>query len=143
MGRRAGYHWDKREQCYRTQSGGRDHYFRGTARDDHAGIAAAFSAHLADLEAVGRPAEPDAIDVCLAFIQAARGTKGRTVGTHRERLLKFCAYPGPGSADVIGGRRAASLRAVDLRDALRAWEAAGLSDHYRAGICRSVKAAFG
>lgn len=142
MGRRASFHWDKREQCYRTESGGKTKYFRGIARDDHAGIATAFSAHLEALAAEGLPPEPDTLDVCLAFVEATRGVKPRTVRTHRERLLRFCAFPKSDDPNVYGGRKAASMTARDLKDALRTWELAGLSDHYRAGICRSVKAAF-
>jgi integrase len=142
MGRRAGFHWDKREQAYRTDAGGTTRYFRGIAREDHAGIAAAFSSHLAELDSRDRPPEPDVFDLVARFAAAARGIKARTKRTHKERLERFCLFPAKESPDVYGLRRASSLTAGDLRKALRAWEAAGLSEHYRAGICRSVKAAF-
>ena len=141
VGRRASFHWDKREQAYRSESRGRTPYFRGIARDDHAGIAAAFAAHLAELEAASRPPEPTAMDLCLAFVAAARGVRARTARTHKERLLKFCTHrDAPG--EILAGRRASTLLAADLRGALREWERDGHTPHYRAGICRSVKAAF-
>jgi integrase len=147
MGRRAGYHWDRREQCYRTDAGGKPKYFRGVARDDHAGVAAAFAAYLEELASAGRPAEPDTLDVCLAFVEATRGVKPRTSRSHRERLLKFCAFQPEGEKGkpeppMYGATRASAMTAGHLKRALQAWEAAGFSDHYRAGICRSVKAAF-
>lgn len=156
MPRRARPHWDKREQCYRTEVGGKIRYFRGLAREDHAGLAAAFSAHLAALAESVHPAEPDAFDVCSKFNEASRGVEARTTRSHRERLNKFCIWPleriGPGELaklllsdhppDILGNRRARDLKASHLRAALRDWESKGLSGHYRAGICRSVKAAF-
>lgn len=142
MGRRASYRWDKREQCYRTDSGGGTKYFRGIARDDHQAIAAAFAAHLADLDSRARPPDPIVYDLCIAFVRASRGVKPRTVRGHRERLAKFCTYPSATSPDAYGDRKASSMTATDLKRALRAWADAGLTDHYRAGICRSVKAMF-
>lgn len=142
MPRRAGYYWDKREQAYRTETGGRSKYFRGIARDDHGGIAAAFSAYLAELDAAARPLEPTADDVADAFIKATRSVKPRTVRTHKERLIVWLEWsPGEGEG-VNAGVRASDLTSRHLKGALKAWEAKGLSDHYRAGICRSVKAAF-
>lgn len=142
MGRRAGYQWHKREQCYRTDAGGKTKYFRGIARDDHAGIATAFAAHLEELTAAAKPAEPDTLDVCLAFVEAGRGVKPRTARTHRERLLKFCTYPKADDPNCYGARKANAMTSHHLKKALQVWESVGHSDHYRAGICRSVKAAF-
>lgn len=139
MPRRPGYHWDKREQAYRTDVGGRTVYFRGIGRDDVVGIARRFGEHLEGLKAAARPPEPDVLDLCLAFVGAARGTRPRTAQSHKERLTKFCTSP---PADPFGARPARSLVAGDLRDALAAWGKAGHSPHYLAGICRSVKAAF-
>jgi integrase len=141
MPRRPKPFWSARDQCYRTDVGGTPHYFRGITRDDHVGVARAFAAYLAERDALDRPPEPDVLDLCNRFCDAGRRVKPRTVRTHRERLARFCDFPEPGPAS-LGARRAATLKAKDLRDALRAWEAAGLSDHYRAGLCRSVKAAF-
>jgi integrase len=142
MPRRAGYWWDKREQAYRTETGGKTRYFRGIARDDHAAIAAAFAAWMEALAAASRPLEPTADDVCLAFTGAIRGVKNRTVRTHKERLLVWLEWsPGDGGP-ILGARRASTLESRHLKLALAAWETQGLADHYRAGICRSVKAAF-
>src|SRR5262249_36872116 len=142
MGRRAGFHWDKREQAYRTDAGGRTRYFRGVAREDRAGIAAAFAAHLAALDAEATPPDPTVDDLCLAFLRAARGVRERTLRPHRGRLLKWCEGPPDGAGPILGAQRAAAVQARDLRAALRDWQRAGLSDQYRAGICRSVKAAW-
>lgn len=139
MPRRAGYYWDKREQAYRTDVGGRTTYFRGIAREDVVGAARRFGEHLDDLAAAARPPEADVLDLCLAFVAAERGTRPRTAQSHKERLTKFCTWP---PADPFGPRPARSLGAGDLRDALAAWQKAGHSPHYLAGICRSVKAAF-
>lgn len=142
MGRRAGIHWDKREQCYRTDAGGKPKYFRGVSRDDHAGAATAFAGWLSELAAAARPKELLVVDLCTAYVQAARGVKARTVQTHRERLLAWAAYdPGDGCG-VLGGRPISSLTLKSLRGPLAAWKLAGWTATYRAGICRSVKAAF-
>ena len=60
--------WDKREGCYRTGVGGRIKYFRGIARDDHVGIANAYTAYLNEIDAERNP-QPDVLDLCIAFVQ--------------------------------------------------------------------------
>lgn len=142
MPRRAGFYWDKREQAYRTETGGRTKYFRGIAKEDHTGIAAAFAEYLAGIDAASRPVEPLAEDVCVAFKRAARGVTPRTARTHKERFVVWLEWdPGDGEG-IIGDRRASTLEPKHLRGALREWADAGRADHYRAGIARSVKAAF-
>lgn len=142
MGRRAVPFWDKREQAYRTGIGGRTRYFRGIARDDHAGIAVAFAAHLAEVQVTLKPVELTAEDVATSYLGAARGVRSRTVRTHRERLIVWMEWdPGDG-AGIIGARAASSLEAKHLRKALKDWKSGGRSDNYVAGIARSVKAAF-
>src|SRR5690349_5688199 len=142
MGRRAKYHWDKREQAYRTDAGGKTKYFRGIARDDRAGIAAAFAEFLAELASKELPAEPTVEDVCTAFVLASRGVKSRTTHTHKGRLVVWSEWdPGDGRG-ILAGRLAKTIEAKALRAPLRAWADAGWSGHYRAGIARSVKAAF-
>lgn len=140
MPRRPKPHWDKRENAYRTEAGGRTRYFRGVARDDHLGIATAFAAYLAELDAEAHPPEPDVADVCSVFCAAARGVEARTVRSHRERLMRFMLHDD--GSGPLGGRKARDVSGADLRRALRAWEAEGLSEGYRAGIVRSVKAAW-
>lgn len=142
MGRRPSYHWDRKEQCWRTDTGNRTKYFRRIGRHEHSEITQAFAAYLAELDAEARPPGATVDDLCLAFLRAARGVKKRTVRTHAERLKAWCEWVVPGEPGILGGRTAADTEAKHLRLPLRAWEAAGLSDHYRAGICRSVKAAF-
>src|SRR4051812_6328294 len=93
MPRRARPYWDKRSQCYRTEVGGKSKYFRGIAREDHVGIATAFAAYVAELEAGARPPEPEVFDVVDQFAAASRGVEPRTVATHRERLWKFAIWP--------------------------------------------------
>lgn len=142
MGRRASYHWDKREQAYRTDAGGKSRYFRGIRREDRAAIATAFAEFLAEMAAKAKPPEPTVEDVCAAFIGATRGVRPRTVKTHKSRLVLWSEWnPGDGLG-MLGGRKAASLEAKALRAPLRAWAEAGMSGHYRAGIARSVKATF-
>ena len=142
MGRRAKYHWDGAVQAYRTDAGGATRYFRGIARDDHAGIATAFAAFMVARVEAAKPPEPDFFDLCEAFKIAPRGIEARTVRAHKERLTKFCRWsPSGRPEDMIGGRKASDLKASDLKAALRQFEKDGLSDHYRAGVCRSVKAA--
>lgn len=142
MGRRASYHWDKREQCYRTDAGGRANYFRGIARENHAAIATAFSEFLERLHEDRRPSVLSAAEVCTFYVAASRGVKPRTKKTHKERLITWCAWDPEDGEGILGGRPVWSLTSKALRAPLRAWADAGWSSHYRAGICRSVKAAF-
>ncbi|MHC5543884.1 hypothetical protein ACYOEI_37125, partial [Singulisphaera rosea] len=142
MGRRASFHWDKREQAYRTETGGKTKYFRGIAREDHSGIANAFATYLEDLDAATRPIELTAEDIATAFVKAGRGVKARTVRTHKERLVAWMEWDPKDGGGIIAGRPVSSLEAKHLRKALSTWAEEGLSDNYRAGICRSVKAAF-
>lgn len=138
MPRIAKPYWCRREQAWRTNAGGRTHYFRGVARDDQVSISRAFADYLAALDAANAPVELLLCEMCLRFVEASRGVELRTVMSHRERLGKFCGWGDP----PLGARLAKQIKAFDLSSALRAWEALGLSDHYRAGIARSVKAAF-
>ncbi len=142
MPRRPSYHWDKREQAYRTDTGGRTVYFRGIAREDHLAIATEFGKHLENLDASKRPPDPDVYDLVTAFLKSDRSIARRTREGHKERLIKFATFPKAGDPAEFGVRSVASMRAADLRAALAAWQKLGHSPHYLAGICRSVKAAF-
>ncbi len=143
MPRRPTYYWDKREQAYRTDAGGRTKHFRGIPREDNVAIAQAFSDHLEQLDAARRPAEPDLTDLITAFLKADRGPKARrTRQSHKERLTKFASFPAPDDPAVYCLRAVRSFREQDLRVAVAAWLKAGHSPHYIAGLVRSVKAAF-
>lgn len=142
MGRRASYHWDKREQCYRSDAGGRANYFRGIARDDHAKIATAFAEFLEQLHDERRPEVLTVQDVCLAFVAAPRGIKPRTIKSHKDRLLVWMEWSPSDDEGVLAGRPMTAIEPKALKAPLRAWADAGWSDNYRAGIAQSVKAAF-
>lgn len=143
MPRRPGYYWDKREQAYRTDAGGKAKYFRGIARDDHAAIAAAFTTHLEALDKARRPPDLDLYDLIAAFLAADRGRKRRrTDVNNKQRLLKSAGFPATEHPDEYGLRPARSFVSADLKSAIRAWQKLGHAPITIAGICLSVRTAF-
>ena len=145
MPRKPSFYWEVERGVYRTDTGGKTKRFPGIARDDHARIGIAFDEYLRELDAAERPPEPTVDDLCLLFVKACtsgRGVSGRTARSHKERLTVFSEFAPDEKTPIIGSRPASTLAARDLKNAIRHWEQEGLSGHYRAGICRSVKAAW-
>lgn len=144
MPRKPSFYWEVERGVYRTDTGGKTKRFPGIARDDHARIGIAFDEYLRELDAAERPPEPTVDDLCLLFVKACtsgRGVSARTARSHKERLTVFSEFAPDEKTPIIGSRPASTLAARDLKNAIRHWEQEGLSGHYRAGICRSVKAA--
>lgn len=136
-------YWDRKVGAYRTDAGGKTHYFRGIARSDRAGARLAFEAHLSEMGArMVRAGEPTVDQLFEAFLRHSKGrNRPRTYEGHVEILRAFAVFPG-GLTDPnrYGLRRARMIRAPDLIAMERAWVGRGIGHHYRARLVRTVKA---
>ena len=134
MSRNASVHWDTAKGAWRTDAGGKTHYFRGIAKNNKAEAKLAFEAYLRDIGArYVRTSDPTVEQLAELYLQhSKRHARPRTLEGHVEMLRAFALFPDEDSPSRYGLRRARTIRGADLVAMERAWAERGLSPHYRA-----------
>ena len=142
MSRNASVHWDTAKGAWRTDAGGKTHYFRGIAKNHKAEAKIAFEAYLRDIGArYVRTSDPTVAQLAEMYLRhSQQHARPRTLEGHIEMLRAFALFPNEDSPSRYGLRRARTIRGADLTAMEQAWAERDLSPHYRARLIRSVKA---